>query len=307
MISVIIPLYNKENFIETAVLSVLNQSFKDFELIIVNDGSTDGGLQIVTNIKDTRIKIVSQNNKGVSAARNLGITFANFELVAFLDGDDKWDTHFLDEMFRLSKDYPLAALFGCACSYSNSNVVVSMSNYGIAEGFRGYVEDYFKIGVNNTLYNSSSVLLRKDAFIELGGFDESLAKGEDIELWIKFALNKKLAYINAPLSYYILDAENRTSRKKIDRKKCLIWNLERFSQYETSIIEFKKFIDGWRLAHISNYLEGDRNEVDEINEILKTIDLNNYSIFYKILLVLPAWLHTPFYNFWNFLKNKNNH
>ena len=95
MISVIIPLYNKEDYISRAIDSVLRQTFKDFELIIVNDGSTDQGPGIARNFHDRRIRVIDQQNSGEGAARNRGVAEARAELVAFLDADDEWESSFL--------------------------------------------------------------------------------------------------------------------------------------------------------------------------------------------------------------------
>ena len=94
MISVVIPLYNKEKYIKRAIESVLNQTFQKFEIIVVNDGSTDKSAEIVQNIKDPRIRLINQKNAGVSAARNRGIQEAKYEYIAFLDADDFWEKIF---------------------------------------------------------------------------------------------------------------------------------------------------------------------------------------------------------------------
>lgn len=111
MISVVIPLYNKEELITVTVRSVLSQTFADFELLIVNDGSTDGSLAVVSAISDPRIKVINIENSGVSVARNTGIKAASHDWVAFLDADDWWDHSFLEEMTKAIKSYPEHKLF----------------------------------------------------------------------------------------------------------------------------------------------------------------------------------------------------
>src|SRR5690554_2358538 len=106
MFSVVIPLYNKEKYISLTLKSVLNQSFKDFEILIVNDGSTDRSVEVVKKFDDSRIRLVDQPNAGVSAARNKGIKEAKFDWVAFLDADDRWDVEFLSEIANAIKKYP---------------------------------------------------------------------------------------------------------------------------------------------------------------------------------------------------------
>ena len=110
--SIIIPLYNKYDFIEKAVFSVLNQSYPHFELIVIDDGSYDGSIKVVENIKDTRIKLFKQSNGGVSSARNKGIEIAKYDLIAFLDADDWWGDNYLESMLKLILKYPDVSIYG---------------------------------------------------------------------------------------------------------------------------------------------------------------------------------------------------
>ena len=109
--SIIIPLYNKEKFIENTIQSVLGQSFEDFELIVVNDGSTDTSLELVNKLKDKRIKTYSISNAGVSKARNFGIQKATSKLIVFLDADDLWKNNHLQELYNLRKAHPHCGLY----------------------------------------------------------------------------------------------------------------------------------------------------------------------------------------------------
>ncbi|MFA6873908.1 MAG: glycosyltransferase family A protein, partial [Bacteroidaceae bacterium] len=115
MISVIIPLYNKERYIKRAICSVLNQSFGNFEIVVINDGSTDNSASIVESIDDTRIKLINQKNTGVSAARNKGIAESKYDFIAFLDADDEWKENHLAIIASLIEKYPLCGVF--ATSY----------------------------------------------------------------------------------------------------------------------------------------------------------------------------------------------
>ena len=119
--SIIIPLYNKAPYIERAINSVLNQSLQNFEIIVVNDGSSDGGEKIVTKLEDERLKLVSQKNAGVSAARNKGALEAKSEYLAFLDGDDTWEPNFLSELVKLIADFPNAGIYGTSNSFIYPN------------------------------------------------------------------------------------------------------------------------------------------------------------------------------------------
>jgi glycosyltransferase involved in cell wall biosynthesis len=111
MFSIVIPLYNKEKYIKRAITSVLDQTIQDFEIIVVNDGSTDNSTNIVKSITDNRIKLINQENQGVSVARNTGIENTKNEYIAFLDADDKWEPYFLEEIRKLIEINKSAGLF----------------------------------------------------------------------------------------------------------------------------------------------------------------------------------------------------
>ena len=110
-ISVVIPLYNKENSIRKTIYSVLQQTYDNFEILVINDGSTDGSLDIIKAIKSDKIRIITQNNSGVSAARNRGITEAQFDWIAFLDGDDLWFENHLTEVTKMITAFPAKRFF----------------------------------------------------------------------------------------------------------------------------------------------------------------------------------------------------
>jgi glycosyltransferase involved in cell wall biosynthesis len=197
MISVIIPLFNKEIEIANAIQSVLDQSFNNFELLIINDGSTDRSAVIAQSFSDKRIRFIDKKNGGVSSARNRGITEAKFELVAFLDGDDWWANDFLETLFNLSNKYPDAYLWAGQYVQVNKKKEVI-----ILDRFPPIIEGFF------VLYNylfavwSSSILIRKEVFSKVGNFDENLTHGEDTDMWLRIALKFQIFYTNKVIAYY---------------------------------------------------------------------------------------------------------
>ncbi len=204
--SIVIPLFNKETIIIQTINSVLNQTYQNFELIVVNDGSTDNSLIVVKQIKDPRIRIIDKPNGGVSSARNRGIEEARFEYIAFLDGDDSWDPLFLEKMEKLINDFPLASFFSCKFSFVSNSKDKSIEN---GYNKRGYIENYFKEAFKYPLINSSSVVVRRSCFNQIGGFNQEYSMGEDIDMWTRLALDFKLAYEPELLSYYRQDGPNR--------------------------------------------------------------------------------------------------
>ena len=192
MISVVIPLYNKEKSIVSTIESVISQTYKDWELIIVDDGSTDNSLEVVQNfvdelkIEDCRLKILSKENGGVCSARNRGIEEARGEYVALLDGDDMWDNEYLAEQVKMITDFPNAAMWGINYAELYEGKLIRKLETGLPDGYRGYVENYFQMPTRvSDLFCSSSVVIRKDVFDKVGMFDERLKYSEDIDMWYR--------------------------------------------------------------------------------------------------------------------------
>ena len=206
MYSIIIPLFNKEKSISNTVNSVLRQTYTDFELLIINDGSTDKSLEIINKITDHRIRIINQLNAGESSARNTGIKIAKNEYIALLDADDYWDDKYLEIMKKLVNDFPEASIYGCQlyCVNKNNREIINKLH-----SKRGIVENYFKDQITAPLVTSSSVIVKKECFDGIGYFNTKLKRGGDLEMWVRLAKNFKIAFEPTPISYYVLDAENR--------------------------------------------------------------------------------------------------
>ena len=198
MFSVIIPLYNKALYIQRALDSVLNQSFKDYEIIVVNDGSKDGGEEIVSKVYGTKVKLIHQDNQGVSVARNTGIAKAVFDYITFLDADDCWHPDFLFWMYKVLSKNPELKMLGS--SYSNATLPHTIENPRIE-----LISNYFDRADANTLFTSSSTVIHKSFFNNNIGFKPHLVRGEDIDVWLRAVdYFGKVAYLQAPLMFYDL-------------------------------------------------------------------------------------------------------
>ncbi|WP_455076980.1 glycosyltransferase family 2 protein [Prevotella koreensis] len=179
-ISVIIPLYNKEKIVERSVNSVLNQSFKDFELIIVDDGSTDKSFEIVNKIKDDRIKLIKQKNAGPSAARNRGVKESKTDWVLFLDSDDELLKDALEHFILLITKYKNADIYNCGSEVrSGTNKTIFTNSY------EGYVKSALKDWFFGNLGPGTghSVFSRK--ILEKYPYNEKIRRFEDAELLIR--------------------------------------------------------------------------------------------------------------------------
>lgn len=189
MISVVIPLFNKEATIERSLRSVLAQTFQDFEILVVNDGSTDGGSQLVAG--NPRVRLVNQPNAGVAAARNRGIAEARGEIVAFLDADDEWLPEFLATVDGLAAARPEAGMFGTSYLYESRPAVLSDAT----------MPDYFRVATESAPpINASAVAVRKAALAAVGGFPVGVKSGEDLLTWARLAARFPLAYDARPLA-----------------------------------------------------------------------------------------------------------
>ena len=212
MFSIVIPLYNKEKYITSTLRSVLNQSFKNFELILVNDGSTDRSVEKVKEFNDPRIKLIHQSNQGVSVARNRGIREARFEWIAFLDADDRWGITFLENIAKAIVNYPNNSIFSVVITWISGSESRTMTNDILPkEGQTGIVNFYEHLSKYHTPINSSNSVIRKQLLDNQGGFRIGQRNYEDQDLWIRICINEPVIFINKRLCFIIRnDSSART-------------------------------------------------------------------------------------------------
>lgn len=223
-ISVVIPLYNKADTILQTLQSVLEQTYAADEIIVVDDGSTDSGIDKVEKTYGEQVIIIKQSNAGVSAARNRGIEAAKGDFVAFLDADDFWSAHYIEEIQRMIKRYPQAGLIGTRYQYLDSgnrysNPKIRFDNksslFGESQLKQGIMSSYFAISARGDLpFNASTVTMKKTLLRTLKGFPVGEAMGEDQDLWARAALSSVIAYSPRVLGFYNRAADNRTCNNK---------------------------------------------------------------------------------------------
>lgn len=323
MFSVIIPLYNKADYIEKAVESVLNQSFQGFELIIVNDGSTDNSLEIVQQLlygaksrynnlhaersrgaTTKQLNIINQPNAGVSTARNKGVEAAKNDYIAFLDADDWWDPNYLMEMQQLIKSYPEAGLWS-AKYFKVKNGKNIKANIGLENEFENGYINYFKV-YSKTMWmpiTSSSFIIQKKIFNEFNGFNTNLKLGEDFDLWVKIALKHKIAYLNKPLVFYNQDVDiiNRAvdSKKFYEPENNFIYNLGYLKNIENKNPELKKLLDNLRVYNLYKY-HVFKKYSNETEEIINQVDFYYQPLNVKLKYKLPVTIIRQYYYFRKF-------
>ena len=191
-ISVIIPVLNRDFAIKRAVESVLNQSFQDFECIVVNDGSTDGTLDVLSEFSD-KITVVSTENRGVSAARNLGVRLSRGEYVAFLDSDDEWKPKKLEKQYNYMKNQGVRISQTEEIWVRNGKIVNKPLRYRKQIGY------IFYQSLELCAVTPSSVLVEKKLFCEYGGFNENFPVCEDYDLWLRMSVKEKFGLVDEPL------------------------------------------------------------------------------------------------------------
>lgn len=216
LISVVIPLYNKEPHIKRAIDSVLSQKVQNFEIVVIDDGSTDKGVEIVKGFTDPRIRLIQQENAGVSAARNRGIEEAKADLIAFLDADDEWTPIFIETVLQLRKKYPKAGAYATSyMNYYKCKYVKPRCKAIPASPWEGEIEDYFEsIVKGHPPFCASCICIPKFVMLDVGGFPEGIWLGEDSDMWARIALNYTIAFSWDVGATYYLDSVNMATKKK---------------------------------------------------------------------------------------------
>ena len=282
--SIIIPLYNKERFIENTIQSVLVQSFEDFELIVVNDGSTDKSLELVNKLKDKRIKTYSISNAGVSKARNFGIQKATSKLIVFLDADDLWKNNHLQELYKLRKAHPDCGLYAMGYTKKFDNAEPIHAHYFGLKKHSGVVDDFFLSSIVDCIAWTSALMVPKIVFQKLGGFNDGLKTSEDTEMWIRIALNYPVAFCWKMTACKV----QRSDENHLSMSKLRVDSLKIFKQFEAEEINnlsLKRFLD---LNRFSMALDRKKSGDFKNYKLLKeSINIKNLNAKQRLLLKLP--------------------
>lgn len=253
--SVIIPMYNKEPYVQKALESILGQSFRDFEIVVVDDGSTDKSAEVAEKLlagSKSEYKLLHQTNAGVSTARNNGVAASRGEYICFLDADDWWASTFLERMNWLIGEYPDAGIYGSNYFY----VKYGRESICVPNAETGYI-NYCKV-YSETLAQplwTGAVCMSKAIFDEYGGFKSHLKLGEDFDLWIRIALSQKVAFLNESLSYYNQEADPtwRLVGRLHNPSEHMLWNLGYLEDVEKTNQEYKQLIDNIRAYSLLPY------------------------------------------------------
>ncbi|MEH1962235.1 MAG: glycosyltransferase [Nostoc sp.] len=302
-ISVIIPSYNSEKTIKKTIESVLNQSFSDLELIVINDGSKDSTLEIISNFQDSRIKIFSFDNSGGNISRNRGLKYATGKFVSFLDADDIWTPDKLaSQLQALQENLGAKVAYSWTDSIDDNGEILLSGMHITVNG-----DVYEKLLVSNFLENGSNPLILREAIIELGGFDESLNAAQDWDMWLRLAYKFNFVCVPSVQILYRISPNSVSSNLARQEKACLqvlkrayqvrpltdknIWRLSLTNLYIYLICKalqqpFNRYKGAVAAIFLWKYLLNDSSRFQRINLILRLL----FKI--AVILILPTTLST---------------
>ena len=248
-IAVVIPTYNRVTFIERSIDSVLNQTYTVNEIIIIDDGSADGTKELVKT-KYPQINYIYQENKGVSAARNMGINKTHYDWIGFLDSDDAWELNKIEKQVEAIKNNPDSLI--CHTNeiwYRNGEVLKQKNRH---KKFGGYI---FNRCLPLCVISPSSVIIHKKVFNEIGLFDEELLACEDYDMWLRICCKYPVLFIDEKLTKKYGGHTDQLSRK--------CWGIDRF-----------------RIIALENIIKSDRLNMEQRKAAINTL-LEKTNIFLK--------------------------
>jgi len=294
MISVVIPLYNKEKQIGNTLNSVFNQTFQDFEIVIVNDGSTDNSVDAVKQINDNRIRLINQVNQGVSVARNRGIEEARFDYVAFLDADDEWNPAYLETQVKLIKNYPECQVFACAYNFRKGEnllpFILNKMPFGEEEDI---LSNYFDVAsCSHPPIWTSAVIVEKKALLSIGNFPQGIVSGEDLLTWARLAVRYRIAYNKQSLATFVLEDTHFSASqpRRVPAEIDFVGNNLKELYKEFPSNGLKKYIALWHKMRASIYIRLNKRAKAFV-ETQKALYYNPFNVkmyIYLLLVFAPA-------------------
>jgi glycosyltransferase involved in cell wall biosynthesis len=235
MVSIVVSCYNYAHYLETCVNSILSQTYTDFEVIIVNDGSTDNTSEVVERwTTEPRIRYIEQANAGQATAKNVGVNHARGDYVAFLDADDYWQPDKLERQMPLFDDPRVGVVYSRACYVDEDGQDTGFTPTSVyLRPRRGEVTDYL-IFDNFVLFSSS--IVRADCFKRHGLFDESIAMAIDWDLWLRFSKDCRFDFVDDTLLYYRVGHANQMSRNRELRQQCCDRIMAAFTEHNPGLV-----------------------------------------------------------------------
>ncbi|RZJ72372.1 MAG: glycosyltransferase family 2 protein [Flavobacterium sp.] len=287
--TVVIPLYNKENYIAATLNSVLAQTFFDFEILVVNDCSTDDSVAVVRKFIDNRIRVVEHTvNKGLSASRNTGIKEAKAKYIAFLDADDLWKPTFLESIDNLIKKFPQAGIYATKYEevYENGQIIEIPTSHVIGLKKYGSVINHYEANLSKPIYCSSCFCIDKRVVERAGYYNEAITFAEDIDYTIRLNYHYELAFLDESLASYIIYTQNQITHASLKNK--VITDFDKYEAAYPDRPDIKKYLDFHRYVTAKLYrISGD---MAGYKKMKAGIDVNNLNLSQRILLYAPEFI-----------------
>lgn len=309
LISIIVPLYNKALYVRKALECVCAQTYRDYELIVINDGSTDNSAivaeEYLKSAEDMSYKVISQPNAGVSVARNNGVAESTGDYVAFLDADDWWEPTYLERMVQLINDYPDAGLYASNYVYYKPGKTHVALN--IPTGYINYPKAYYESNAM-PVWTGAAMIPRK-VYDEMGGFRNHLWMAEDFDLWIRIALKYEVIFLNEPLAYYNQEVQLkwRALGKLYPPMRQFAFDADYLIPYQTNNIDIKRVVDMVKIVCLKQYYISREYHLLAKKELEK-IDYNEYrDTSFASYLWYPLWMlrvMSKLYKIYRILKRK---
>jgi glycosyltransferase involved in cell wall biosynthesis len=311
-VSVVMPLYNKEREVYRAINSVLSQTVREFELIVVNDGSTDKGLEVLRAFDDQRIRIFDQTNQGVSAARNKGIAEAKTELIAFLDADDEWKPDFLETIVHLKNNFPDCSVFATSYLYSLPDGRTRPTGLrGLPRDFHeGILPDYFALAAtSDPPLCSSAVAVTQNAIASVGDFPAEITSGEDLLTWARLAARYDIAYSTKNCAVFWMPVTLSDRPNRIPQDPDIVGlELQNLLEYVGSKkTSLKNYMALWHKmrANIFMRIGARKRAIQEINRAVQLAGTNSHLVALAFLSILPGKSGSSLYHLSRRLRRKH--
>lgn len=283
--SVVISVYNKEGYISKTLQSVLAQTCQDFEIIIRDDGSTDNSKAEILKFDDPRIYFEAGKNVGAAEGRNKVIKKATGAYIALLDADDVWESNYLQEQYISIKQFPEQSLFATAISLKKGPQRIKREYSLQPFPTRRVVVDFFKASMLSSILHSSTTVVKKEVFQEIGYYNPNIKSGQDTDIYIRMGLKYKVVFNPAYLVTYniIKNSLFRTSNSISDKT-----TFEEYESLEKEHEYLKKFIDNNRFSlAVLSKLEGNKKAFRFYSTKIASSNLNYKQ---KFILKLPAFV-----------------
>lgn len=285
--SIIIPLYNKEDYVLNTLNSIFQQTFSNYEIIVVNDASTDNSLQLVKELNDKRIRIIeNKENLGLSATRNTGISHAKNNYIAFLDADDCWHTTFLERIASLIEEFPDEGVFA-TCYEENFNGKRLSPKINIPDHKKGtsfLITNFFKLNMYRLILTQSCFVAKKQVLENINGYDIAVTFAEDIDFYIHCFSKNNLAY-----HYETCHTQNTTVTSSLTQSSTRDKTYPDLTKKLGLSLDIDKFIYFYMYCFCQRLKLEKR--LDEVQKLRKEIDVKYLNFFQTVLLYLPH----PFY------------